>query len=78
MGNNYDIDWSRYAVSGNIKIELYKSGSYVNTIISSTDNNLDKGKKLNTDVWYEVESLNWVKATFNKKGKWEYRLINIE
>ena len=45
---------------------------------SSTDNNLDKGKKLNTDVWYEVESLNWVKATFNKKGKWEYRLINIE
>jgi len=39
LGNNYDIDWSRYAVSGNIKIELYKSGSYVNTIISSTDNN---------------------------------------
>tara|TARA_B110000438_G_scaffold160863_1_gene154126 strand:- start:128 stop:811 length:684 start_codon:yes stop_codon:yes gene_type:complete len=45
---------------------------------SSTDKNLDKGKKLNTDVWYEEESLSWVKATFNKKGKWEYRLINIE
>ena len=38
LGNNYEIDWSRYAVSENIKIELYKSGSYVNTIIASTDN----------------------------------------
>jgi hypothetical protein len=45
---------------------------------SSTDKNLDKGKKLNTDVWYEEESFSWVKATFNKKGKWEYKLINIE
>ena len=41
---------------------------------SSTDKKLDKNKKLNTDVWYEEKSLNWVKASFNKQGLWEYRL----
>ena len=45
---------------------------------SSTDKKLDKKKKLNTDVWYEEESLYWVKASFEKKGKWEYRLISVE
>jgi len=45
---------------------------------SSTDDKLDKNKKLNTDVWYEEENLNWIKASFNKKGNWEYRLIKIE
>ena len=41
-------------------------------------NYLKKNKKLDTDVWYEEESLNWIKATFNKSGKWEYKLIRIE
>jgi len=45
---------------------------------SSTDKKLAKDKKLNTDVWYDEESLNWVKASFNKKGKWEYKLVKIE
>ena len=45
---------------------------------SSTDKKLKKGKKLNTDVWYDEKTLNWVKATFNKKGQWEYRLILID
>jgi len=45
---------------------------------SSTDKKLDKDKKLNTDVWYDEETLNWVKATFDKKGKWEYKLVLIE
>tara|TARA_Y100000590_G_C15583100_1_gene963110 strand:+ start:69 stop:752 length:684 start_codon:yes stop_codon:yes gene_type:complete len=45
---------------------------------SSTDKKLDKKKKLNTDVWYDEKTLNWVKASFNKKGKWEYRLVLIE
>ena len=44
---------------------------------SSTDEKLSKDKKLNTDVWYDEKTLNWVKATFNKKGKWEYKLINV-
>jgi len=41
---------------------------------SSTDKKLKKDKKLNTDVWYEEKTLNWVKAAFKKKGNWEYRL----
>ena len=38
---------------------------------------LNCDKKLNTDVWYDEETLNWVKATFEKKGKWEYKLVEI-
>ena len=45
---------------------------------SSVDKKLAKDKKLNTDVWYEEETLNWVKASFKKKGNWEYRLVFIE
>lgn len=45
---------------------------------SSTDKKLDKDKKLNTDVWYDEKTLNWVKATFKKKGDWEYKLILAE
>ena len=45
---------------------------------SSSDNKLKKDKKLNTDVWYDEETLNWVKASFKKKGKWEYKLISLE
>ena len=44
----------------------------------STDPSLSKDKKLNTDVWYDEETLNWVKASFKKKGKWEYRLVLIK
>ena len=44
---------------------------------TSTDKSLSKDKKLNTHIWYDEETLNWVKATFEKKGKWEYRLISI-
>ena len=44
---------------------------------SSTDKKLAKDKKLNTNIWYEEGSLTWVKASFNKKGKWEYRLVNL-
>ena len=45
---------------------------------SSTDNKLGKGKKLNTDVWYEEKTLNWIKASFKKKGLWEYKLLVIK
>jgi len=45
---------------------------------SSTDKKLKKNKKLNTDVWYDEKTLNWVKASFDKKGKWEYRLVEIK
>jgi len=45
---------------------------------SSTDKKLSKDKRLNTDVWYDEKTLSWIKASFEKKGKWEYRLISIE
>ena len=45
---------------------------------SSTDSKLKKDKRLNTDVWYDEKTLNWVKATFEKKGKWEYKLLEIK
>ena len=78
------------AVSGRIikqkvtflgKETLNIDGKYYQALhfnFTSTDKNLKKNKKLDTDVWYEEESLNWIKATFNKKGKWEYKLIRIE
>ena len=45
---------------------------------SSTDEKLSKDKKLNTDVWYDEKSLNWVKASFKKKGNWVYKLVTLE
>ena len=56
-------------------------GKSYNTLhfnFTSTDKKLTKGKKLNTDIWYDEETLNWVKASFKKKGKWEYKLVSIE
>ncbi len=45
---------------------------------SSTDPSLSKDKKLDTNVWFDEESLVWLKASFKKKGNWEYRLKTIE
>ena len=45
---------------------------------SSTDQKLDKDKKLNTDVWYDEKTLYWVKASFKKKGTWVYQLVSID
>ena len=44
---------------------------------TSTDEKLSKDKRLNTHIWYDEKTLNWVKAAFNKKGKWEYKLVLI-
>ena len=78
------------AVSGRIikqkvtflgKETLIIGGKTYNTLhfnFYSVDKKLAKDKKLNTDVWYEEDSLNWVKASFKKKGNWEYRLLLIK
>lgn len=78
------------AVSGRIikqnvtflgKEALNINGKDYNTLhfnFSSSDKSLKKDKKLNTDVWYDEKTLNWVKATFKKKGNWEYKLVLIE
>ena len=57
------------------------NGKDINTLhfnFSSTDSSLKKDKKLNTDVWYDEKTLNWVKASFKKKGNWEYKLKSIK
>ena len=55
-----------------------KSYNTLHFNFSSTDSKLTKDKKLNTDVWYDEKTLNWVKAAFKKKGKWEYKLVLIK
>ena len=54
-----------------------KSYNTLHFNFSSTDNKLAKDKKLNTDVWYDEKTFNWVKASFEKKGKWKYMLVSI-
>ena len=78
------------AVSGRIikqkvtflgKEKLNINGKIYNTLhfnFSSTDKKLNKDKKLNTDVWYDEKTLNWIKASFIKKGNWEYKLSLIK
>ena len=44
----------------------------------SSDPSLSKDKKLNTNVWYDEKTLIWLKTSFNKSGKWEYRLKKLE
>ena len=64
---------------GKETIKIYdKSYKTLHFNFSSTDKKLSKKKKLNTDVWYDEKTLNWVKASFNKKGKWEYKLVSVE
>jgi len=55
-----------------------KSYNALHFNFSSTDKKLGKDKKLNTDVWYDENTLNFLKVTFKKKGNWEYKLVLIE
>jgi hypothetical protein len=69
----------KVAFLGKETIKIYdKSYKTLHFNFSSTDKKLSKKKKLNTDVWYDEKTLNWVKASFNKKGKWEYKLVSVE
>ena len=44
----------------------------------SSDPSLSKDKKLNVNVWYDEETLMWLKTSFEKTGYWEYRLRYFE
>ena len=59
------------------KEKLEKNGKIYDALhfnFSSSDKNLPEKKKLNTDIWYDEKTNLWLKASFNKMGKWEYRL----
>ena len=43
----------------------------------SDDGKPEKKKKLNIHVWYDSKTLLWIKASYDKIGKWEYRLIEF-
>ena len=63
------------------KEEINLEGKTFNTLhynFSSSDPNLPENKRLNTDIWYEEKTNLWVKAAFNKRGQWEYRLKNYK
>ena len=37
-----------------------------------------KDKKINIKIWYNIEDLLWVKASYEKLGIWEYRLEDVK
>ena len=43
----------------------------------SDDDKPAKKKKLNMNVWYDSKTLLWIKASYDKLGRWEYRLIEV-
>ncbi len=42
----------------------------------SNDSKPLKKKKINLTVWYDAETLLWLKMSYEKLGQWEYRLKN--
>ena len=63
---------------GKEKINLYgKAYNALRFNFSSSDKNLPENKKLNTDIWYDEETKLWLKAKFDKSGRWEYRLKTL-
>ncbi|MDC0513972.1 DUF6134 family protein [Pelagibacteraceae bacterium] len=63
---------------GKEEVKLYgKTYNALHYNFSSSDESLADNKKLNTDVWYDEKTKLWLKASFNKTGRWEYRLKNI-
>jgi hypothetical protein len=59
------------------KEELKIGNKTFNTMhfnFKSSDITLPESKRLNTDIWYDVNTYLWVKAAFDKSGYWEYRI----
>ena len=46
--------------------------------IFSNDNKPMNEKKINIKIWYDLDSLIWLKASYEKLGKWEYQLAEIK
>ena len=45
---------------------------------SSSDQSLSKDKKLDMNIWYDEKTLICLKASYKKRGNWEYRLKYVE
>ena len=46
--------------------------------LKSTDENLEEDKKLNFDIWLDRKKNIIVKVEYNRLGKWQYILKNVE
>ena len=61
------------------KIELYGTNHEVLHFKSkSTEENLPNDKKLNFDIWLDPSKGIIIKVAYERMGKWEYKLKNIE
>ena len=61
------------------KIELYgKNYEVLHFKLKSTDESLPDDKKLNFDIWLDPSEGIIIKVAYERMGKWEYRLKNIE
>ena len=61
------------------KIELYgKNYEVLHFKLKSTDESLPDDKKLNFDIWLDPREDIIIKVAYERMGKWEYRLKNIE
>ena len=60
-------------------IELYgKNYEVLHFKLKSKNENLSKEKKLNFDIWLDPRKGLIVKIAYERMGKWEYRLKNLE
>ena len=50
----------------------------LNFHIFSNDNKPMNKKKINIKIWYDIDTLIWVKASYEKMGHWEYRIKEIK
>jgi len=61
------------------KIELYgKNYEVLHFKLKSTEENLPDDKKLNFDIWLDPSKGIIIKVAYERMGKWEYKLKNIE
>ena len=64
---------------GKDKIEQYgKTFDVDHFTLRSKDMSLPKDKRLDFNIWYEKESAQIIRVSYNKMGNWEYRLKNFD
>ena len=64
---------------GNENIALYGKNYNTNHYkLKSKDDNLPKNKKLDFDIWVNIENNLIVKVAYSRMGSWEYRLKDFK
>ncbi len=64
---------------GKENIKMYKKNYFLDHYrLSSKDKDLPQDKNLDFDIWINTENSLIFKISYNRKGKWEYRLKSFE